>query len=468
MPARRAAALTLRAVLACTLAAATAGAQDVRPAARAVVVDTAADATADTTPAPPAVRIDLPLADLPYGTRFGGRAPSMQQSLGVTAGVYDAAHLGIQRAWGRHTWLAKATIAVTDYVVTGAPFADAWLHEEWHRAVLGNRGIGSRNDVYRLNLFSETISVSHARDEDLARLKREHPAEFVRLKAAGIEAEYALVTRLQRDQFYRGGRAWHTALYWLTTINSVLYLADTTDTDAYTDDANRDEPTVAVRDISGHDFTAWVRDLHRPGEPFEARGVHPSGVGVNRYVKTTDLAPEERRYLHRQGRLALLNFLDPNLLGIHGFTVRRSAGGPPLRANLTVRHALTSFGHTVDANVFLKQGPTNLFVVLHAYANGARTFPGLDVELVDQVRTVGGRRVELSPRLALWAQPEGQAFRTQDARVGGLAALRVRVPIARRLGALAEVEAKTAGWVAGVVQLDRAVNLRLGVSTTLW
>lgn len=455
------------------MAASRAGAQEPRPAAppAAAVGSTAGstgDSTVKTAAAPPGVRIDLPFADLPYNARFGGRAPSMQQSLGVTAGVYDAGHLAIQRAWGRHTWLAKATITVADYFATGAPFADAWLHEEWHRAVLGHRGVGSRNDVYRLNLLSETISVSHARDEDLARLKREHPAEFVRLKAAGIEAEYALITRLERDQFYRGGRAWHTALYWLTTINSVLYVADTSDTDASTDDANRREPTVAMRDISGHDFTAWVRDLHRPGEPFEARGVHPSGVGVNRYTKTTDLVPEERRYLHRQGRLALLNFLDPNLLGIHGFTVRRPAGGPPLRANLAIRHYLTSFGHTVDANVFVKQGPTNLFVVLHAYANGARTFPGLDVELVDHVRMVGGRRVELSPRVALWTQPAGQAFRTSDARPGGLAALRIRVPVARRLGGLAEVEAKTAGWVAGVVQLDRAVNVRLGVSTTLW
>ena len=449
-------------MLACTLAAALpAGAQDAPSAARRA-------AAVDTAPASPAVRIDLPLADLPYGARFGGRAPSMQQSLAVTAGVYDAGHLAIQRAWGRHTRLAKATIAVADFLATGAPFADAWLHEEWHRAVLGYRGVGSRNDVYRLDLLSEAISVSHARDEDLARLKREHPAEFVRLKAAGIEAEYALVTRLERDQFYRGGRAWHTALYWLTTINSVLYVADTAETDAYTDDANRDEPTVAERDISGHDFTAWVRDLHRPGEPFESRGVHPSGVGVNRYTKTTDLTGAERRYLSRQGRLALLNFLDPHLVGVRGFTLRRPAGGPPLRANLALRHHLTSFGHTVDANVFLKQGPTNLFVVLHAYANGARTFPGLDVELVDHPLTVRGRRVELSPRLALWTQPAAQAFRTSDARAGGLAALRVRAPIARRVAALAEVEAKTAGWVAGVVQLDRAVNVRLGVSTTLW
>lgn len=414
------------------------------------------------------VRIDLPLVDAPYNARFGGRAPSMPQSLGVTAGVYDVGHVAIQRAWGTHTRLAKATIGVADYFVTAAPFADAWLHEEWHRAVLGARGVGSANDVYRLRLLAPTISVSHARDDALAQLKREHPAEFVRLKGAGIEGEYQLLTRLERDRFFRGNGAWHQALYWLTTLNSVLYVADTSETDSFTDDANRDERTVAVRDISGHDFTAWVRDLFRPGEPFEARGVHPSGVGVNRYTKTTDLTLEERRYLHREGRLAFLNFVDPNLVGVHALTVHRSADGTALRANVGLRHYLTAFGHAIDANVFVQRGATNLFVVLHAYDDDARTLPGVDVELVDRPVTLAGRRVQLSPRLALWAQPAGQAFRTTDARAGGLAALRMRVPVTRHLGALAEVEAKSAGWVAGVVQLDRAVNVRLGVSPTVW
>jgi hypothetical protein len=416
---------------------------------------------------PAAARIDLPLADAPYNLRFGGRGPSMQQSLAVTAGVYDAAHLGIERAFGRRRVLGRTAIAAFDFFGSALPFADAWLHEEWHRAVLGNRGVGSFNDVYRLNLAAATISVSRARDEELARLKREHPAEFVRLKAAGIEGQYALVTRLQREQFFRGARGWHTALYWTTALNSVLYVADTADTDAETLRANAREGTVAERDISGHDFTAWVRDLFRPGEAWEARGVHPSGVGVDRYVKTTDLTAEERRYLHRQGRLAFLNFLDPNLVGVHGVTLGRP-GGTPLRANLAVRHLLTSFGHTVDANVFLKRGRANLFVVAHAYANRDRTFPGVDAELVDAPVTVGGRAFDLSPRAAVWAQPDAQQFRTRAARAGGLAALRVRTPLGRRVGVLAEVEAKTAGWVAGVAQLDRAVNVRLGASTTLW
>jgi hypothetical protein len=398
----------------------------------------------------------------------------MQQSVALAAGLYDAAHLGIERGVARalgpdRRRLGRAAIAGFDVLAIWLPPGDAWLHEEWHRAVLGNRGVGSFNDVYRLEIGGESIAVSHATDEDLARLKREHPAESVRLKAAGIEGEYQLVTRLERDHFFGRSRAWHPALYWLTTLNAVLYLADTSDTDATHAADNARERAVAARDISGHDFTAWVRDLFRPGEPWEARGVHPSGVGVNRYVNTTDLTPEERRYLHRQGVLALLNFADPNLLGISGVTLRSPLGGGPLRANLALRHLLTPFGHTLDANVFLRQGPANLFVVLHGYANHDRGFlPGVDAELVDYPVAVLGRRFEVSPRGAVWAQPAGQAFRTPRARTGGLAALRVRTPIRGRVAALAEVERKGAGWVAGVVQLDPATNVRLGASAALW
>jgi hypothetical protein len=76
-----------------------------------------------------------------------------------------------------------------------------------------------------------------------------------------------------------------------------------------------------------------------------------------------------------------------------------------------------------------------------------------------------GRALAVSPRLGVWLQPEGQRFRTSDADAGALASLRVRAGVSRRIGAFAEVEAKTAGWVAGVPHLDGNVALRLGVST---
>ena len=200
----------------------------------------------------------------------------MQQPLALTADVYDVAHLGIAHVLGEGRLRAKAAVTAFDLLTISAPFTDAWLHEEWHRAVLGARGVDSFNDVYDLkNLNASTISVSHVSDEDLARLKREHPAEFVRLKAAGIEGEYALLTRLEQAQFYCASRTWHSALYWIITLNHVFYVADLSGVDAETRKANEQERTVAGRDISGHDFTAWVRDLFRPTEPWAARGVHP-------------------------------------------------------------------------------------------------------------------------------------------------------------------------------------------------
>ena len=67
------------------------------------------------------------------------------------------------------------------------------MHEEYHRAVLGHRGVGSFDDIYRLDLLAQTVSVSHVKDDDLVRMKAEHPIDFVRAAAAGIEGENKLI-----------------------------------------------------------------------------------------------------------------------------------------------------------------------------------------------------------------------------------------------------------------------------------
>ncbi len=45
--------------------------------------------------------------------------------------------------------------------------------------------------------------------------------------------------------------------------------------------------------------------------------------------------------------------------------------------------------------------------------------------------------------------------------------MRVRYPTARRFGVFADVEGKTAGWVAGNVSLDANVAVRVGASLRL-
>lgn len=87
-------------------------------------------------------------------------------------------------------------------------------------------------------------------------------------------------------------------------LGSIAYVASGAwdDTNAGTDEANlADGDGVSVRDFTGHDFVAWVYDLHRPDEPYGARGIHPSGVGIDRYRKSAQLTPDERESMSPSG-----------------------------------------------------------------------------------------------------------------------------------------------------------------------
>ena len=259
-------------------------------------------------------------------------------------------------------------------------------------------------------------------------------------------------------------------LYWIVKAGSIGYVMSGSwdivnrETDSFTAMYGAD---VASRDFTGHDFTAWAYDLHRPDEPYAARGVHPSGVGIDRYIKPEDLTSDELTYLKRQGRLQLLNLVDPFLLNLRGFMVTNPLNKRPMRFNARAGHLLTPFGDTIDANVFLEQDDVRLFVVLHAYANGRRRLPEINAELVDYPVLFLGQRLLISPRAAVWLQPDHQRFDSDAAKPGGLIALRVHRRGSGRLSGYVDVEAKSAGWVAGRVYLRRNVSVRVGVSVTL-
>jgi pimeloyl-ACP methyl ester carboxylesterase len=428
--------------------------------------------------APPASnrRLELPLFDASYNFAHGYRAFSMRQTLAITESFYEASEPLIRRAWGTHGKAAFVSLEVMDLLAM--PGGWAWLHEEYRRAVLGHRGIDSFNGNYKLNKIASstfavspprTLAVSHVADEDLVRLKREHPADLVRLSAAGIEGQSQLVQAFEKNRFFYQSPP-RRVVSWVSKLSSIAYVRSGTgdSVDRNTDEANQKEgANVQVRDVTGHDFTAWVYDLHRPDEAYAARGLHPSGVGIDRYIKPADLTPEELKYLKRQGRLQLVNLLDPFLFNAGGFTVTNPINKRPLRVNASASHLLTSFGSTVDANIFLAQGDVKLFVVLHSYANGQRRLPGIDAELVDYPITFLGKRLLVSPRAAVWLQPDRQRFDSDVAIPGGLAVLKVHGRGPGRFGGYVEVEGKTAGWVAGHVDLDRNFSVRGGVSVAL-
>jgi hypothetical protein len=411
------------------------------------------------------LRLDFTLLDFPFNTDRHYGFPSMAQSLGVTKSVYSAAHYGIQGSLGNdHPFLASLGIVLADSALEFLPFGDGWLHEEWHRAVLKNHGIRSHNDIYKVRM-ADAVAVSHVKDNDLITLKREHPADLVRLHAAGIEGQNQLVLALQKDNFFYGTNLWNAPLYWFVHFNTLAYirLSGRPRADKETDEQNREEGAVSRRDFTGLDFTAWVYDLHRPKEAYEARGAHPSGVGLDRYIKHSDLTEPEKRYLKRQGRLSYLNFIDPQLLGIDVIRMKRPRGEDPVRFNANLKHTLTSFGYVVDANIFFRQAETNVFLTLHNYYNKDAWFPGLDFTYF---RTLPQDEDgwNTATRLALWMQPEGQKFAAEKRDPGGLLALRFIYESSTRVQPFIEFEGKTRGWVAGNVYLDPAVSARLGFS----
>lgn len=426
------------------------------------------------------LQIDLPLFDLPF-QRDAARAGelfdsySMQQALAVTQNLHRVNYHFNNKLWQRiirpdnkrrHVYnriAANITSGLVDYAFTyyGVVLSAQWMHEEFHRAGLTIRGIASYDETYnRFNGGFANGSVSRVKDEDLIRLKKEAPQELVRSFAAGIESEFLLLRGLQKDNFFSDSKHANIALNILLTKHAIDYVNQfkQKDYNASIDSMNAYGLTVADRDFVGWDFTPWVYDLHRPDEPYEARGTHPSGVGIDRAIKTTALTDKEYRYLERMGKMQYLNFLSPFMIGINRIRLNDQTA-----FNVAVRHYLNSFGYDLTADFFLDHRGRQYLVSLHGYRNNHRLLPGVEVERSPYTLGMAGKnRLLLQPSAMLWLQPKG--FYDRHAAPGGLLRLQGAYVLDKTWRIVAVAEGKTQGWVAGNPYLDAKASFRLGVS----
>ena len=283
--------------------------------------------------AAPAYKLTLPIVDLPGNKDFDYTKPSMKQSLYFTKGFYQASHYGIEQYWKNNFTASYLSVIVFDVLTTWLPLSSTWLHEEWHRAVMGKHGIDSYNEVYEMEFFSETISVSNVSDDELITFKQNHPHDFIRMHSAGLESQNQLNLAIEKDQFFHN----------TTTLDQFTLLSNTVNTTAYlytcaSDDSNeltekiirREGTDISDRDFTGLDCNAWVYDLFRPNEPYTDRGIHPSGVGIDRYITYDKLNDEEKRFLRKQYYLSYLNFIDPFLLNKRWFVIKHDSFTTPL------------------------------------------------------------------------------------------------------------------------------------------
>ncbi len=423
--------------------------------------------------------LDFPLLDLPYQTyasRTYGNflasygSPSPRQSLQVTTNFYSAAHFGLKKAFkGVEPLVLKELLTygsafLFDALTITLPLGDAWLHEEYHRAVLTRREIKSANEINSFPPLGQgAYRVYRITDADLEHLHDNHPNDWRRLQVAGKEGELYLLQTLQRNNFFYHQNLPNLPLYWLTTISTGAYVRSCykASIDSTTAELEKKEGNdMLARDFTGPDYTAWVYSLFRPELRYAARGAHPSGVGINRYIRFTDLTSEELEFLKKQGRLQWLNFLSPTLFGFSKIRLKGSPQGDHY-GNFAVRSIITPFGNDISVEVWYQNPKYNFFASLHNYLNKDKQFVGIEAGMVDQPILNG--RIGLSPRLMLWQQPENLAFTTDKGKLGGLLGLKARANLGRFTPYL-EVEGKTAGWVMGNVFLEENIGLSAGVS----
>jgi hypothetical protein len=419
----------------------------------------------------PHLQVSLPLVDIPFILSDGRYVASMRQSVDFSKSYYQTTYPLLVRGLGLgeskisgHRLLAGGTLLVAYALVSSyLPLGDTWVHEEYHRAVLKNRGVDSFDDVYNLKIFTDSIAVSHVKDEALIELKRKYPHDLIRSHAAGYEGDNQLISALEKDAFFLGTSPAGFVVAF-NVINDYLYIdaSASDDADIFTSEMNQAEGSIAVRDFTGLDFTAWVYDLFRPEEDYTARGIHPSGVGIDRYIKFSDLSEEEKQFLKKQHRLSLFNFVNRVFITAKSRNVQ--IAGKEFTFNVRPIHYLTSFGYAVNTDFFIKTSDLNLFLSLQSQFNHDRYFPGIDLEIIRHPVHLFGKDFIVTPRVAVWLQPKDQKFRTSESEPGTLLSVKADYPLRKGYSTYMEIEGKTPGWVAGNVYLDSNVSMRTGIS----
>ena len=400
--------------------------------------------------------------------------PSMEQSLSMSNDLYLATHYGFKQLFKKQKTFKRILFsslfaASADLFYMYSPLGNGWLHEEYHRSVLTIYNINSFDDMNTFPFGKRTVSVNSVEDWQLEKMKLNSNPDFVRLMSAGIEGQYHQIQEMQKNNFYHNQDLPNLSLYWISTINSLFYVNLCTDSSAnkLTDDMmNSEGSNIKKRDFTGLDLDAWTYDLFHPNEPYTNRGIHPSGVGVKRYIKPSDLNSEEITYLKKQGNLQFLNLLSPALFSFYRIKIKTDNTGA-YYGNFAIRHLLTSFGSDISTNVMLQSPKRNYFFSYHLYQNYTNAFHGLELEIIDEPIQIKNKILLISPKIMLWTQPQNQLFKTSKSAFGGLVSLDANYPLSKIIFLNLSLSGKTNGWVMGNMYLKSNFTFSTGLRLTL-
>jgi len=414
------------------------------------------------------IYLDIPLLDMPYQTQVAsatGNAmtaitnQSMATTLGLSEDFHVASNLAVRELCGNRKF-ARFAIWGWDFLSDFLPFGSGWCHEEYHRAVMGYRGVESFDEIWKCQLFASTVSVSHETDEAMAALHDNHINDFIRMNSAGLEAQTHLVQRLQQNDFFYHRHLSNSFSYWMNVLNTQGYIeaCSEVETDKDIAEMNAKEPNIKQRDFTGMDLSAWSYELHHPGVKYVERGTHPSGNGIDRYITSDQIGDEGLSYLKKQAKREWLNCISPMMIGINRIRLANTQEGK-WYGNFAVRHYLTHFGDDISVDLYLEAPKFKLIAAPHIYSNNAGRFAGFEVSVIDQPFCNGKMLVSATGKV--WSQPEG--FYATEGKLGGMVKADVSYRLGNRWLSYMELSGKSAGWQQGEVHLDGSFSCRAGL-----
>jgi hypothetical protein len=274
----------------------------------------------------------------------------------------------------------------------------AITHEEGHRSVLTNLGIGSvSKPIFDKNFVAKVTGVEN---KVLMNLRDNDFQNFIRLHTAGLESDYSYLSKTDALFNYNEeeynilypdyvARKFGVAMYFLTNlIPSKLNIKEA------------DEPNEMKRDVVGHDLYGMIRHLHRPNMNFY------------RYTEWEDLTSEEKSYAKRMGFLSLLNFLNPNLYLIRDIKITDNT-----LFNFSVNYSLTPFGDFTEQQAYFNiKNKYKINTYFRQYYNKSNTFFATGVKLNNFV--FNKNKCILNSNIDIWNQPKNLEFDTKKSEFG--------------------------------------------------
>ncbi|MDR1353231.1 MAG: hypothetical protein LBK05_08110 [Treponema sp.] len=384
---------------------------------------------------------------LEYGFLESYTHPDMETSLAITSDLYSSFHFGMNKlrdAIGRNTFWKRLVyyggVAVGDFLfyLLPVPTGYFWMHESFHRAGFTHMGLRSHiNFAFPNGAYTMADTGGSIYKYDLPRTIE-----------AGMESEFLLVEKMQKNNFFYDQGMFNEFLYWLANLQAWGY--------AYMPFQN-DESTMVVegkeQEVSA-DSLQWAYYLFHPEEKYIADSENDEVIGIS------DLKDSEKEFLKNRVMWSLVNFASPMMFGIRSIPL-----GAGFSGNFALRQFYTSFGTDISVNVYLKKAPFNLAFSYHSYINYEHYFPAIEAELVDfPVQFTPKFGLFISPRILLGMQPRNQEFMTGAPEFFALAGCRADFAVSRHFLPYLELSAKTDGWVAGNEFLERNISVKAGIS----